>query len=72
MTLPDIFRISEFQTASDFHFRVENIQCLAAISTPDITDTMPSHGLSECAQLTVSTSDELLLSHANYLLKSLP
>ena len=35
ITLPDIVKISEFQTAGDFHFRVGNIRCPGAIFTPD-------------------------------------
>ena len=35
ITLPDISNISEFQTASDFHFCIGNKQRLAAISIPD-------------------------------------
>ena len=37
IVLPDIFRISEFQTAGDFHFCARNIRCLVAISTPAIS-----------------------------------
>ena len=36
MTLLDIFKISEFQTVSDFHFCVGNIWGLGAISTCDV------------------------------------
>ena len=34
ITLLDIFKISEFQTAGDFYFSVGNMQCRVAISTP--------------------------------------
>ena len=36
ITLPDIFRILEFQIAGDFHFGVRQTRCPAAISTPEI------------------------------------